>query len=106
MPPNVRSVIAQVHQKSRAMGSRRNFCSHPVAETNGGRVKVVAAGVLKKIGFGTSIVLGFFIGSALEFIALEPMLLKSMEEEKLRLIRHEELVAKAYHDFMVGPDKE
>ncbi|CAL9220944.1 unnamed protein product [Arabidopsis halleri] len=77
------------------MGSRRNFCSHPdhpVAETNGGRVKVVAAGVLKKIGFGTSIVLGFFIGSALEFIALEPMLLKSMEEEKLRLIRHEELI--------------
>ncbi|XP_020886375.1 uncharacterized protein LOC110229801 isoform X1 [Arabidopsis lyrata subsp. lyrata] len=29
MAPNVRSVIAQVHQKSRAMGSRRNFCSHP-----------------------------------------------------------------------------
>ncbi|CAL9220942.1 unnamed protein product [Arabidopsis halleri] len=29
MTPNVRSVIAQVHQKSRAMGSRRNFCSHP-----------------------------------------------------------------------------
>ncbi|XP_018460308.1 uncharacterized protein LOC108831246 isoform X1 [Raphanus sativus] len=95
MSPKMRSIFAQVHRKSVSMvGSPRDFSSSAASSKS----NVAGFEMANKFSIATSIKLGLCAWASLGvykgYKYFYPKLLIAREEHKLRLQRHEELLAK------------
>ncbi|XP_018460309.1 uncharacterized protein LOC108831246 isoform X2 [Raphanus sativus] len=92
MSPKMRSIFAQVYQKSVSMGRSRNFCSSPTNFEVSKKRAIANFLVTRTVGFASGFLTGHYLFGDLDKI-LEERLEEQLREADESLKRREEILA-------------